>query len=102
MNDFYIKLANEAAMPLVLSHFYNEEGELVTNTADYAIDVIGTIYGTTGVTLTNADGMDYPETVAVTGWHLNIRLLNDTKRTIIESIDEFYGVTPITPSRVWL
>jgi hypothetical protein len=27
-----------------LSVFYNEEGEFVSNTADYAIDVIGTIY----------------------------------------------------------
>jgi hypothetical protein len=46
--------------------------------------------------------MDYHETVAVTGWHLNIRLLNDTNRTIVESIDELYGVTPGTPNRLWL
>jgi hypothetical protein len=90
-NDFYIKLTNEAAMLTVLSNFYNEEGEFVSNTTE-----------ATGVTLTDADGMDYPETVAVTGWHLNIRLLNDTKRTIIESIDELYGVTPTSPSRLWL
>jgi hypothetical protein len=101
-NDFYIKLTNEAAMLTVLSNFYNEEGEFVSNTTDYAIDVVGTIYEATGVTLTNADGMGYPETVAVIGWHLNIRLLNETKRTIIESIDEFYGVTPTSPSRLWL
>jgi hypothetical protein len=101
-NDFYIKLTNEAAMPTVLSDFYNEEGEFVSNTADYAIDVIGTLYEATGVTLTDADGMDYHETVAVTGWHLNIRLLNDTNRTIVESIDELYGVTPGTPNRLWL
>ena len=102
MSDFYIKLTNEAAMLTVLSAFYNEEGEFVSNTADYAIDVVGTIYEATGVTLTNADGMDYPEMSPVTGWHLNIRLLNDTKRTIIESIDELYGVTPTSPSRLWL
>jgi hypothetical protein len=101
-NDFYIKLTNEAAMPTVLSAFYNEEGEFVSNTADYAIDVIGTLYEATGVTLTDADGMDYPEMVVVTGWHLNIRLLNDTNRTIVESIDELYGVTPGTPNRLWL
>ena len=101
-NDFYIKLTNEAAMLTVLSAFYNEEGEFVSNTADYAIDVVGTIYEATGVTLTNADGMDYPEMSPATGWHLNIRLLNDTKRTIIESIDELYGVTPTSPSRLWL
>ena len=102
MNDFLIKLTNEAAMLTVLSQFYNEGGEFVSNTADYAIDVVGVLHEPTGVTLTDANGMDYPETVAVTGWHLNIRLLNDAKRTIVESIDEFYGVTPTSPSRVWL
>ena len=55
-NDFYIKLTNEAAMPTVLSAFYNEEGEFVSNTADYAIDVIGTLSEATGVTLTDANG----------------------------------------------
>ena len=99
---FYLKLASEASMPSVLSAFYDEEGEFVSNTADYAIDVIGTIYEATGVTLTDANGMDYLEMVAATGWHLNIRLLNDTERTIVESIDELYGVTPVTPNRVWL
>jgi hypothetical protein len=102
MNDFYIKLTNEAAMLTVLSAFYDEEGEFVSSTADYAIDVIGTIYEATGVTLTEANGMDCPEMVAATGWHLNIRLLNDTERTIVESIDELYGVTPGTPNRLWL
>ena len=101
-NDFYIKLTNEAAMLTVLSAFYNEEGEFVSNTADYAIDVLGTLSEATGVTLTDGNGMDYPETVAVTGWHLNIRLINDTKRTIVEAVDELYGVTPTSPSRLWL
>ena len=101
-NDFYIKLANEAAMPLVLSHFYNEEGELVANTADYAIDVIGTIYEATGVTLTGADGMDYPKMAALDGWHVNIRLSSDTMQDAVEALDVSVGVTPDAPKRVWL
>ena len=101
-NDFYIKLTNEAAMLTVLSAFYDEEGEFVGNTTDYAIDVVGTLYDPTGVTLTDDNGMEYPEMVAITGWHVNIRLLNDTKRTIVESIDEIYGITPTSPSRLWL
>ena len=102
MNDFYIKLTNEAAMPTVLSVFYNEEGEFVSNTADYAIDVIGTIYEATGVTLTDANGMDYPEMEALDGWHVNIRLSSETMRDAVEALDLSHGVTPDAPKRVWL
>ena len=102
MIDFYIKLENEAAMPTALSAFYNEGGEFVSNTADYAIDVIGVISEATGVTLTDANGMDYPETLLVTGWHLNIRLASDSMRDVAEALDAAHGVTPDTPTRVWL
>ena len=101
-NDFYIKLTNEAAMLTVLSQFYNEEGEFVSSTADYAIDVIGTIYEATGVTLTDANGMDYLETVAADGWHLNIRLINDTHRDYVEALTASHGVVVNSPIREWL
>ena len=101
-NDFYIKLTNEAAMPTVLSAFYNEDGEFVSNTADYAVDVIGTIYEATGVTLTDANGMDYPEVSPVTGWHLNIRLMGDARRDYVEALSASHGVLVNSPSRVWL
>ena len=101
-NDFYIKLTNEAAMHSVLSAFYNEDGELVANTADYAIDVIGAIYEATGVTLTGADGMDYPKMAALDGWHVNIRLSSETMRDAVEALDLSHGVTPNAPKRVWL
>ena len=100
--DYHLKLTNSASMTTVLSDFYNEEGDLVTNTADYSIDVVGTIYEPTGVILTNAEGLDYPEMQAITGWHVNIRLPNDNMSTIVDSIYETYGVTPESPSRVWL
>ena len=119
--DFYLKLANEAAMPSVLSHFYKQDTEttvdeetgeetttnvgdpyLVPNSSDYAIDVVGTLHEPTGATLTDDDGMEYPEMQAMTGWHVNIRLLNDNMSTIVDSIYETYGVTPESPSRVWL
>jgi|TARA_R110000765_G_scaffold202830_1_gene308068 hypothetical protein len=101
-NDFYIKLPNEAAMLTVLSAFYNEEGELVTNTADYSIDVVGVLHEATGVTLTDASGMDYPELVVIPGWHLNIRLLNDNLRSDADGIAISNEVTPTNPLRVWL
>jgi hypothetical protein len=100
-NDFLIKLPNEAAMLTVLSAFYNEEGELVTNTADYAIDVVGVLHEATGNTLTD-DGMEYPEMAALDGWHVNIRLSSETMRDAVEALDVSHGVTPDTPRRVWL
>jgi hypothetical protein len=100
--DYHLKLTDSASMATVLSDFYNEEGELVLDTADYAIDIVGIIHEPTGVILTDAEGIDYPEMQAITGWHVNIRLPNDNMSTIVDSIYETYGVTPETPSRVWL
>ena len=132
--DFYLKLANEAAMATVLSAFYKQDTEttvdeetgeetttnvgdpyLVPNTSDYAMDIVGTLHEPTGATLTDEDGMEYPEMQAMTGWHVNIRIrggiLNkdaadaeapDTLRDTVEAIDTSHGVTPETPMRVWL
>tara|TARA_B110000879_G_scaffold62735_1_gene88212 strand:+ start:33 stop:365 length:333 start_codon:yes stop_codon:yes gene_type:complete len=100
--DFYLKLASEASMPSVLSSFYDEEGEFVSNTADYSIDVVGVLHEATGVTLTNDDGMEYPEMAALDGWHVNIRLSGDAVRDVAEALDVSHGVTPDSPMRVWL
>jgi hypothetical protein len=107
-------------MPTVLSAFYqqdyvtnvDEEGVetqvadgdpyMVTHTHDYAIDVVGVIHEPTGVTLTDSEGMDYPEMAAVDGWHVNIRLVGDAMRETVEALDATHGVTPNSPSRVWL
>jgi hypothetical protein len=118
--DFYIKLASEADMPTVLSAFYRQDtttevdgetgeetvtnvGEpyLVATTHDYAIDIVGVIYKATGVMLTDPEGNDYPETAPLDGYHLNIRLLNDTMREAVEVIDAEYGVVVNSPSQVW-
>ena len=100
--DFYLKLVSEASVPSVLSAFYNEEGEFVSNTADYAIDVVGVLHEPTGVTITNDEGMEYPEMAALDGWHVNIRLSSDTMRDAVEALDVSHGVTPDAPKRVWL
>ena len=120
-NDFYLKLDAEADMPTVLSDFYEQdyttivdpetgaeslqlEGEpyLVSGTADYSIDVVGVLHEPTGVTITNDDGMEYPEMGALDGWHVNIRLSGDTMRDAAEALDVSHGVTPDAPKRVWL
>ena len=119
--DFYVRLANEADMPSVLSHFYKQDTEttvdeetgeetttnvgdpyLVSNSSDYAIDVVGTLHEPTGATLTDDEGMEYPEMQAMTGWHVNIRLVGDAVRDTVEALDTSHGVTPETPMRVWL
>lgn len=100
--DFYLKLANEASITTVLSAFYNEDDEFVSNTSDYSIDIVGTLHEPTGNTLTDDDGMEYPEMQAMTGWHVNIRLTGDAVREAVETLDTSYGVTPDAPQRIWL
>ena len=100
--DFYLKLVSKASMPSVLSAFYDDEGELVSNTADYSIDVVGVLHEATGVTLTDASGMDYPEVSPITGWHLNIRLVGDAHRDYVEALAASHGVSVNSPSRFWL
>ena len=119
--DFYLKLTAESDMPTVLSAFYQqdyvtvvdeetgessqvEDGEsyLVTHSHDYAIDVVGVIHEPTGVTLTDSEGIEYPEVAAVDGWHVNVRLVGDAMRETVEALDATYGVTPDSPARIWL
>ena len=118
--DFYLKLTSESEMPTVLADFYrqdyvtnvDEEGVetqvadgdpyLVTHSHDYAIDVVGTIYEPTGETLTDDEGVAYPAMAPIDGWHVNIRLVGDSMRETVEALDTTHGVTPNSPSRVWL
>jgi len=118
--DFYLRLSAESDMRTVLADFYQQdyitnvdeegvetqvadgEAYLVTHSHDYAIDVVGTIYEPTGVTLTDDEGVAYPEMAPVDGWHVNIRLVGDAKRETVEALDASHGVTPNSPSRVWL
>jgi hypothetical protein len=119
--DFYLRLQSEADTPAALSAFYKQdytvtvdeetgeeiqtpEGDpyLVMHTADYAIDIVGVIHKPTGNTLTDDAGFEYPETTPLDGWHINVRLVGDARRADVEALDAAYGVTPNSPSRVWL
>jgi hypothetical protein len=100
MTDYFIKLPSEADMPTAFADFY-QDGELVTHTHDYAIDVVGVIYKPTGNMLTDAEGFEYPKTAPLDGWHVNVRLSGDNVRGSVEAIDELYGVVPNSPSRVF-
>ena len=110
--DFYLVLGSAEDMPTALAHFYNDEGELVAQTRDYAIDVVGALSAPTGNMLTDDDGNEYPEMQSIAGHHINLRLRRsipnaeegeeDTLRDILEALDATYGVTPNSPSRGWL
>lgn len=118
--DFYLRLNAESDMPTVLSDFYRQDyvtnvddegvetqvadgdAYLVHHTHDYAIDVVGVIQEPTGTMLTDDEGNDYPEMAPVDGWHINIRLVGDAMRDTVEALDTSHGVTPNSPSRVWL
>jgi len=118
--DFYLKLSAESDMPTVLADFYrqdyitnvDEEGVetqvadgdpyLVAHSHDYAIDVVGVLQEPTGTMLTDDEGNEYPETAPVDGWHVNVRLVGDAMRETVEALDTSHGITPNSPSRVWL
>jgi len=119
--DFHLRLASESDMPTVLADFYRQDyvtqideetgessqvadGEpyLATHSHAYAIDVVGTLHEPTGTMLTDDEGNEYPEMAPVDGWHINIRLVGDAKRETVEALDATHGVTPNSPSRVWL
>lgn len=118
--DFYLRLSAESDMPTVLADFYQQDyvtnvddegvetqvadGDpyLVAHSHDYAIDVVGVLHEPTGNTLTDDEGNEYPETAPVDGWHVNIRLVGDAMRETVEALDASHGVTPNSPSRVWL
>jgi hypothetical protein len=118
--DFYLKLSAESDMRTVLADFYQQdyvtnvddegvetqvaEGDpyLVAHSHDYAIDVVGVIQEPTGTMLTDDEGNEYPETAPVDGWHVNVRLVNDAMRETVEALDATHGITPNSPSRVWL
>jgi hypothetical protein len=61
------------------------------------LDVIGTLYRETGTMLTNNNGIDYPETVAISGYHANLREnLTDEQKAALPLVD-----APDTPQRKW-
>lgn len=61
------------------------------------LDIIGPIYVKTGNVLTDAGGMEYPETQAVAGFHANLR-----ESLTAEQVAALPTVAaPATPYRIW-
>ena len=77
-----------------------EQGEFVkTGAYDWValceLDIIGTIYQPSGNTLTDDEGNEYPEMIAIDGFHANIK--TDKVVEGLPTID-----APTTPYRKWL
>ena len=119
--DFYIKLDNQSDMPTALAAFYTQDyttvtdadtGEtsdqvegspyLVANTSDYTISIIGVMSEKTGETTTDDMGNSQAVMQDIDGWHINIRISGDNRRSDVEAVNESYGVEVNSPSRRWL
>lgn len=98
MIDLYLKAGSKSAMTLALkmAGFSQdpESGELYHQ--DAALDVIGTIYQSTGET-TLVDGQDVPVTAPVSGYHVNVRTTAEELATALDALRTY----PVTPVRVW-
>lgn len=75
----------------------NGDDILVRFNNTYAIDVIGVLYKESGKMLTSSEGFEYPEFTPLDGWHVNVRIIDETKSIP----DDFlpFEVFPVTPSR---
>jgi len=106
MQDLYLSFPDEAAAKAVL---YRIEGAVEANeemgteaqpgheVANFAnIDTIGVIYKATGET-TEQDGMTVPVMASITGWHVNVRLVDGEDGSSLAP----FAITPATPTRVW-
>lgn len=117
LSDFYQQETQTTVDPETGEETTTNVGEpyLVMHTRDYAFDIVGTIHEPTGNTLTDTEGFEYPEMAAVDGWHVNLRIRGgipnkdaedpeavNTLRDDVEALDATHGVTPNSPSRVWL
>jgi hypothetical protein len=101
-SDIHLKFPDEAtAIRLML------ETGLLQQVTDYddsiinvqgqghMIDIIGQIYKPTGVMLTNAQGVEYPELVDTGGWHVNMR------GELPETLKPYKITVTGTPYRIW-
>ena len=85
MITYHLKTASKDKMIMALSEalLTNQDGELITATHDYFVSVCGVLYKHTSVILKDDHGNEYPEIVAVDGYHANLRT---TDESIVEAL----------------
>lgn len=69
-----IDVALEGAGILTITESEAENGEVEREyTYSAAVDYVGTVHRPTGAMITDDDGVEYPETAPVDGYHANVR-----------------------------
>ena len=104
--DWFVKAESRDALLTALdgTDIVSEDengNKMLHSTKAIGVDEVGTIYAPTGKTLTDDDGNEYPETAAVTGYHLNLRKIRDEADSIIKKLQDAKLVidAPKTPYR---
>ena len=92
-SDWFVKADSRDALLTVLDNTdivsEDEDGnKFLHSTKAIGVDEVGTIYAPTGNTLTDDEGNNYPETEAVTGYHLNLRKMRDEADSIIKKLED--------------
>lgn len=90
--DLYLRFADEAEAAVVLLHHNEVNGEVVLAHKYRNIDVVGVIYKSAPDPLPD----DYVP-IAIPGWHVNVRLMDDEDDTALLP----FSVVPTVPRRVW-
>jgi|SanBayMetagenome_1026888.scaffolds.fasta_scaffold41473_2 hypothetical protein len=88
--DYYLSFPDEASAKAVL---YRIEG------AQEATETTEAVEGTERPNFVNIDtiGVIYKDEQPITGWHVNVRLMDNEDGSALES----FAVTPSTPLRIW-
>ena len=95
--DIHLKFPNEdTATKLMLETglLRQFENQIVQGQGQM-IDIIGPIYKATGTTLTDEEGVEYPEMADIGGWHVNIR------GELPDAIAPYKITVSGTPYRIW-
>lgn len=92
--DYMLKFNSESECNQILFTEQTIQEQTLMVPKYTAVDVIGTIYEPTGNMITNEYG-DVPEMTPVSGWHANVRHVNEAPELAS------YQVFPATPVRVW-
>ena len=66
-----LKFADEAQARTVMSEYWSDEYGWRTASHEHSLYPMGIIDRPTGVMLTNADGLEYPEMKPIDGYHIN-------------------------------
>lgn len=90
----FLKFPDEATAKTVMAEYVSAEGDWITDSHTHSLDPVGVIYRPTGNTLTDENGVEYPEMSAIAGYHINF--LGD-----LPAIPSAYIVTPLNPVHVF-